>query len=241
MSEKLVEIAHKVSKIPGAKKILKPFYYPYKSLMIKKRNKRFRANALEALKAFDECMITNGVNYTLIFGSLLGAIREKGFIKHDLDIDVAVPIGGKNENMYNGLKNYGFKLKRRFSIDDGKLGCEETFGYKNSGVTIDIFYICLPIDELPYCCCWEQYGDCVTPNESMRKYGGVIPRRIELPFTYQYERVPFEDIEVNIDSNAHQISEYSYGPNYMIPDPHYVVPKEHRVIWYEKNAIYEEF
>jgi hypothetical protein len=241
MNEKIMEIAHSVSKIPGAKRILRAFYYPYKKLWVIRHNKRFRKYSLEAMRCFDKCMRDNSIPYTLIFGSLLGAIREKGFIKHDLDIDVSVPISERTHVLYESLNKYSFDLKKRFIIGDGSLGCEETFEYKNTGVTIDIFFICPPINSLPYCCCWNLKGDSVTASESMRRFGGVIPRRIELPFTQKYIRVPFESIEVSIDENANQISEYTYGPSYMTPDPNYVVPTDHRVIWTEITATYQEF
>lgn len=241
MNEKIMEIAHKVSKIPGAKRLIKPFYYPLIRLYVKKRNRVFREHSSTAMKCIDKCLIENNIPYTLIFGSLLGAIREKGFIKHDLDIDIAIPIEERTPKLYDSLKKYNFVLKKRYSIDDGALGCEETFEFNQTGVTIDIFFICPPIDLLPYCCCWNLLGDCVTVSESMRRFGCIIPRRIELPFTQTFIRVPFEDIEVSIDKNAGQISEFTYGPNYMTPDPNYVVPTDHRVVWTEKKAIYQEF
>ena len=134
MNEKVMEIAHKVSTIPGAKKILKPFYYPLKKLYTKKHNKRFREHSLDLMKCFDQCMNDNNIPYSLIFGSLLGAIREKGFIKHDLDIDVAIPIEERTKKLYDCLKKYNFILKKRFIIDDGSLGCEETFEFKKKSI-----------------------------------------------------------------------------------------------------------
>ena len=86
------DFAHTTSKIPYAKKLLKPIYYPIKQMFANRRNASFRKNALEVLSSFDKCMIENNYNYCLIFGTLLGAIREKGFITHDFDIDVAIPI-----------------------------------------------------------------------------------------------------------------------------------------------------
>lgn len=235
------DLAHTVSKIPFAKSLLKPLYYPYKEIMEKKRLTHFKESALEVLNVFDECMCVNGYKYTLLFGTLLGAIREKGFISHDFDIDVAVFCQDRSSQLHQALVSNGFKLYCRFSIENGKLGCEETYLYKETGVSIDIFYVYPPIDEYPYVCCWNYGKGCATYRETMKRYGGVTPRRIELPFTNEIERVPFEGIMVNIPQNAHMISEFSYGPNYMIPDPNYVVPTAHRVIWEEKKAIFEEF
>lgn len=237
----LLELAHKVAQNSIAKKILKPFYYTYKKRIATSRNKNFRKYALEALTIFDRCMLENNINYSLTFGSLLGAVREKGFIGHDLDIDVMLPIEERSPLIQEVLKMNGFKLSHRFSIEDGALGCEECYLYKNTGVSIDVFYISPAIDKFPYVCCWNLFPGCATSRESANKYGGVIPRRIETPTNNKIIRAQFENIKVNIPENYSEILEFYYGENYMTPDPNYVPPKEHRYIWTEKIAKYEQF
>lgn len=241
LSSSLVEFAHKVSKIPFAKTLIKPFYYPYKRRINELRKKNFKKDALNVLSVFDNSMIENDIPYIVIFGTLLGAIREHGFIGHDCDIDVAIRIEDRTEKLRTVLNNAGFRLTERYQIDDGRLGCEETYLYEGTTVSIDIFYICPAIDQYPYVCCWNSFEGCSTPRESMKKHGGLIPRRIEFPVSNEVHRVKFETIEVNIPENAHQICEFSYGADYMIPDPNNIPPKEHRVVWYEKIATYQEF
>lgn len=45
---------------------------------------------LTLLKEFHACCVANNVKYSLAYGSLLGAIRHKGFIPWDDDVDVIV-------------------------------------------------------------------------------------------------------------------------------------------------------
>ena len=75
----------------------------------------------------------------------------------------------------------------------------------------------------------------------MKKHGGLIPKRIEIPVTDKIIRSKFESIEVNVPENYNGILEVFYGKNYMTPDPNYVPPTEHRYIWTEKLAKYEQF
>ena len=53
-----------------------------------KNLKQLQKVELELLKDFDEMCKENHVQYFLAYGSLLGAIRHKGFIPWDDDVDV---------------------------------------------------------------------------------------------------------------------------------------------------------
>lgn len=88
--------------------------------------------------------------------------------------------------------------------------------------------------------------DCVSCNQLMNKYGGVQPRRVELPFTKEYIRVPFEKFMLPIHVNADEILATHYGKNYMIPIKYWLrdetkEPTKHLVMWKDKLAIFTEF
>lgn len=175
----------------------------------KKRESAYRKYGVEALRAFVDCMDTNDFKYTLAFGSILGAIREHGFIKHDLDIDVFMWHEDFSIDIVTKLKECGFSLVRSISIDGDKYGREDTFQYK--GVSIDIFYLYPAIDQYPYCC------DFVPGKNKFER----MPRRIEIPVSKKRKLVTFEDLEVFVPENAEQICEFRYGPSYMTPDPNW--------------------
>lgn len=67
-----------------------------------------QTNLLAFMKRLDKLCAQNGIQYTLHGGTLLGAIREKGFIPWDDDIDI-----GMTREQYR-------KLERLLSSDRGK-------------------------------------------------------------------------------------------------------------------------
>lgn len=58
---------------------------------IEMKTEERQAKILELMKIFDEVCTSNNIQYSLIAGSVLGAVREKGFIPWDTDMDVIVP------------------------------------------------------------------------------------------------------------------------------------------------------
>lgn len=239
-SNKLTEIANRVARVPGAKKILKPLYYPFKEYLVKKRNKLFKKHALSLISEFTSCLDKNNIPYTIAFGTLLGGIREKGFIKHDFDIDLAMWHDERPENLPQILSKAGFKLAHTYSIENGKLGLEET--YIKKGIEIDIFYFFPAINEHPYCCDFLGYEGVATPTISMKKHGRVLARRIEMPMTKERVKVDFETLQLYAPINAHELLAFRYGADYMIPNPHWGITSfdNHIIRWPEVKAIYIE-
>lgn len=240
LSSKLLLFANKVAKIPFAKVILKPFYYPYKNWVTSKRNNMFRKNGVRVISDFDKCFKENGLSYTLAFGTMLGAVREHGFIQHDLDIDVFMWAEDYSPKIQQSLEAYGFKLEHAFVIDKGNSGREET--YSKMGVSIDIFYIYPPINIYNYTCDFQPFKDCVTLQNSQEKNGGVHARRLEIPVSRERVKMLFEGIELYIPSNYDEFLRFRYGDDYMIPNPRWFNGENPHIIdWDEKIAQFIEY
>ena len=216
---------------------LKYFYHRYKNAIANKRKKYFKENGLDVLAIFDKCLTENGVGYSLAFGTMLGAIREKGLIKHDFDLDVVIWSEDYDPNLRKALEEYGFQLVHELLVDDGRLGREET--YILNDVTIDLFYVYPAIDEYPYCCDFFSCEGCVSLMDSMRKYGHIKARRLQLPWQKDFVRVPFETLHLPVCKNAHEILSFRYGPDYMIPNPawNYLDTNKYITIWDDQPAI----
>lgn len=243
----IVEIANKASKIPGVKWLLKPFYYRYKKYKEDRVIANFKRNGMSTFAEFDHILTQNGYPYFLIFGSMLGAVREHGLIKHDLDMDTAMWFEDCDDKLLNLLTDAGFKLTHSFEVDNGKSAREWTF--EKNGISIDIFFVYPAIDKYPYCCDFPfstETTGCVSWNQLMKKLGGIPPRRVEHPFTKDIVRVKFENMVLPILANSDEILKRHYGKDYMTPIAHWTrdvttEPPTHLVMWSGKLAEYKEF
>ncbi len=115
---------------------------------------------LEILEKLDKLFTENNITYFLAYGTLLGAVRHKGFIPWDDDIDLLLPRESfirfihiceeqkdKLREMNLEIVEYGVNKKdyyKRFKIADTRTVMEE-FGEERSAVFIDIF----PLDCFP--------------------------------------------------------------------------------------------
>lgn len=238
LSPKIAEFAHKAAQIPGLKFLLKPFYYKYKRHIDQNRNKVFKQNALGVLFDFDKTLRENDIPYSVFAGTLLGAVRDKGFIKYDLDIDTCIWNEDYSPLLETILKKAGFILTRRFEIEKGNKGREET--YHKDGIDIDIFYIYTDAQFDSYQCDFGYMKGTASHEESMNKYGCVKTRRIEFPIRKKFVRLPFESIEVNAIINYNEWLRCRYGENFMIPDPTFEDKGDNPNIriWEEVKATY---
>jgi len=66
------------------------------------------------LLTFKKVLEANGLNFGLLYGTLLGAVRESDFITHDEDVDVFMLSEDKSKflNLLFELRNYGLKVVR---------------------------------------------------------------------------------------------------------------------------------
>lgn len=213
----LSSIADTVWRIPVLKNVFSVFFKMYAKMVEKENNKLFQKNGIKVLKDFDTLMMNNNIQYSVFAGTLLGAIREGGFLSHDLDIDVVVFCDMFPSNARQLLEENGFKFLHMFLVEDGKIGREET--YIKDGVSIDIFFIYSDDDFATYQCDFYPENGAFSHRNSMNRFGYVRVRRLEFPVSRKVIRHPFSSIEVNVLANAKEWLTYRYGKDYMIPQP----------------------
>ncbi|MBQ9097610.1 MAG: LicD family protein [Clostridia bacterium] len=113
---------------------------------------------LDILKEVAEFCDKNNLRYFLAFGTLIGAVRHKGFIPWDDDIDIQMPREDYNKFIqtfesenYKLVQPYDKQAKHTIAkvIDKRTLKIEKSIKYKKGeelGIDVDIF----PIDGQPY-------------------------------------------------------------------------------------------
>lgn len=165
--------------------------------------------ALNNLKDTRDCLIELGLNYFLIDGTLLGCIREGGFIEHDLDLDLGVYMSEWNIIAFNRfvdlMKLKGFILHHSFGI----FGKHFEVAFKRDNIKIDLFFY--------------------YKHENKYRFNAFLNGGRNLPddlLTYEYpldlidnlEEVEFLGEVFFKPENAEEVLRIKYGENWRLPD-----------------------
>lgn len=174
-------------------------------------SKQVKKYGVRALAAMDEAFTQMGVQMFPVFGTLLGAYREHGFISYDADIDVGVLCNELPKNYHDILTQKGFKLIKQYYIkEDGRV-IEERFEWKTVGVDV---YLVFEIDGTynTFGARKHEYKDWREANETE---GFPVARQI-LDKT-DFERQDFMGIQINMPVKVQKWLTDMYTETYMTP------------------------
>lgn len=178
----------------------------------KRRRAGFQKHGVECLSRVKEAFETIDKLFWLDYGTLLGAVREKDFIGHDLDLDIGTFYEKeKIEKLDEALVLNGLVKVKEF-FNDGKV-MEQTFSYK--GADIDIFYYFMEDDRMY---CHGFYSDKpIIPKEieGANKYTGWKAIKVTASYT-GFKRMLFKNIEFSVPKDTHLYLSENYGDTYMI-------------------------
>lgn len=151
-----------------------------------------RAVLAEVTEMFDRLSIRHHISD----GTLLGLIREGGFIAGDNDVDIRIDRAAVNDGLVQTFEDQGFSLLYRDWVD----GAEVTLAFYKGGTVVDL----LPTD----------FGN----GHSLFH----IPRHRKYYLTYRLpfdgvERRDFDGVSVWIPQNPERELEACYGPRWREP------------------------
>ena len=142
------------------------------------------------------------------FGTLLGIIREKGLLKHDLDIDTAV-LGKPNLYRYVTMimERHGYKLYREYIIGDKVV--EQSYYYKDARVDINYYeYRNNGVNT------WLFYRD---PSKKYYNNERNIVR-MDYSLVNYVKKIKIQGRDLYIPDNYERLLVEKYGENWRVPD-----------------------
>jgi len=205
-------------------RLLYPIYnmFAIGQLRIYLLNRIYRAGALEALSKAKDALDSINAFFWLDFGTLLGAIREGDFIKHDLDVDIAMKLCDYSKDVDKAMIKAGFKKTFQFEISMGKKGLEQSYEY--NGAKIDIFYYQFEKEKM-----WTYIfdGEGVS-HDHLRPIAQYFPNN-------GFDRLIFKDMEFSIPKNPEKYLAFHYGDDFLIPNKNFNYKKDSLNTKYEKE------
>lgn len=191
-------------------KVYRPWREKKNKQQLDYRRAIFQENGICLLEKFVTLMTVNDIPYWFEFGSLLGAYRDKDFIKNDFDFDFGVYLKD-SKRIYETLTRNGFKLIREFHVR-GENGLEQTYEYM--GITVDFFYF------------YEQ-GDILVCNGFYNAINQKIGEYFDICVSEFYFKkfsiisYLFKGITVSVPDNIERHIIEVYGEGYKVYDPNF--------------------
>lgn len=192
------------------KKIYPLIQVCYRSVAIPMKRRRLQRYGADALRNVHAILTESGIDYYADWGTLLGIIREGGFIRHDDDIDLTIVDSKTNPKaLLNTLIDKGFKFIHALRNEERIL--EFSVSWKN--LSIDFFFR-IPVNHLGKVGIADVYYDpsvkYENPDQNNYKVW-LFEEGIETKI------ISFKGAEVRIPYKPEEMLEFEYGPEWQSP------------------------
>ena len=206
-------LMHCIRSCPYGNATYDKFLSLYHKFVLPFRKRNLRKYGARILGEVYEISKRNQLQCVSHYGTLLGLIRDGGFIKYDDDIDFVI----KSENVADSrrfvqlMEDNGYVFKRLVKVGLKPL----YFTYMKYGINIDFFtYDCF--DEISV----VVNGSWIDPMARYMDASETSWRRRRLPkiCSKEYE---FMGVKILIPDNPEESLRAAYGDGWKIPDPHF--------------------
>lgn len=132
------EVIKKILKSSSIGRVVYPMVQAcYRSWAVPRKRARLQKHGYELLGKVDEICTKNKIPYFCDWGTLLGIVRENGFIKHDDDIDITIyKIGEDPLRILEAFRKEGFSLIHVLKRGNDIL----EFSLRFKGLSVDFFF-----------------------------------------------------------------------------------------------------
>lgn len=189
------------------------------------RNKAVQSGGLKTAERVVACLEQADITVFLMYGTLLGAVREHGLIAHDYDLDFGVIIDDDFswDKVTEALKAGGFEIARSWSFS----GNVTEQAYYSDGFMFDVFGL------YPFGGATPSLRTYVyqPPKESKGKdvWDNVV-KYFDIPYFDQVRLTNVGDIRLPVPVNSEDVVRTIYGPNWKVPDPNWVTGTDWEIL-----------
>lgn len=207
---------------------LTPIYEWYLKRRSRKSCERLQKNGYDISTRIGEILDKSNISYFFTYGTLLGLIRDNGFIKHDNDLDIGIlkTDDFSWDDLSSLLSKSGLTKLHEFGID-GKV-TEQTYIYNGTGIDFFLYeyednkmisYVYFKKDNFEY------------KNEYERSVSKMISSQI-IDFKY----IVNNGVKFRIPKNAEQYLEDIYSETWRVPNPNWI--SSNGPAWNEVKGVY---
>lgn len=229
------EVIKKILKKTFVYRIYRDKQSAIRAAHLKQLSEMLKDEGPRVLQLFSKALDEADIKFWIDYGTLLGFHREHDFIAHDNDLDTGAFIEDA-PRIKVALEKIGFRLIRHYRTEDGE-GLEHCYAYKDSSMTIDVFYYRRNGNTVSCICYYPKPEYPVEKN--LFKEIPFTCYSVTSPFTGLVEAV-FKDAKVYIPINTDEYLQANYGEHYMTPDPNYSASDStnlHKFSYEEKPAV----
>lgn len=188
-----------IKKIPGVAFILSK----RRDYITKRRIQSLKKYGISVLEQIKKGLDSNEIEFWVEFGTLLGVVREKNFLKNDEDIDLGAYFEDSSRIREFLLSN-GFKKKHDFRFENQIV--EERYSYKTLG--FDFHYFFKNKDTV--------HTYLLTQDYPAKDYVCDVYKYTYTSYS-EVKELEFGNILVNVQEDYEKVLEEKYGPNWKIP------------------------